>query len=361
VYPFTALVGQERLRRGLLACAVNPHVGGVLIRGPSGIGKSTAVRGLAALLPEIDVVVGCAFGCDPARPECPACRARLEGGETLEATRRRRRVVNLPLNATEDRIAGSLDLERALHDGVKALEPGLLAEANRGILYVDEINLLDDHLSDLLLDAAALGVNTVEREGIAVAHPARFLLVGTMNPDEGDLRVQIADRIGLHVDVEPLADTAQRAEIVRRREAFSRDPDGFTAAFAGDEAGLAAAIVRAGELIGAVHVPDALYEAIAALVTSFGIGSHRADISLLECAKALAALDGRDEVTARDVRDAAGLALGHRVTADVFGPPPVIDQQRIDRALDEILAEEVNAAKKAPRPRPTGRSVRAAP
>jgi Mg-chelatase subunit ChlI len=339
---------------------VNPNVGGVLIRGPSGIGKSTAVRGLTELLPEIDVVVGCAFGCDPARPECPTCRARVAEGAPLSFARRRRSIVNLPLNATEDRIAGSLDLERALHDGVKALEPGLLAEANRGILYIDEINLLDDHLSDLLLDAAALGVNTVEREGIAVSHPARFLLVGTMNPEEGDLRVQIADRIGLHVDVEPLTDALHRAEIIRRREAFAIDADGFTAAFATEQERLAAAIARAGELIGRVRAPDRLYGAIAELVMSFGIGSHRADISVLECAKALAALDGREEVSPLDVRDAAALALGHRLTADVFGPPPTVDEQRLDRALEEILGREVDAPKKAPPSRPTGPSARAA-
>jgi magnesium chelatase subunit D len=328
---------------------VNPSVGGVLIRGPSGIGKSTAVRGLAVLLPEIDVVAGCAFGCDPARPECATCLGRLADGDRLTAVRRRRRIVNLPLNSTEDRIAGSLDLERALHDGVKTLEPGLLAEANRGILYVDEVNLLDDHLSDLLLDAAALGVNIVEREGIAVSHPARFMLVGTMNPEEGDLRVQIADRIGLHVDVEPLSDGRQRAEIVRRREAFTADPDAFAKAFADDERALAAAIDEAIDLVGRVCVPDNLYRAIAELVVSFGIGSHRADISTLECAKALAALDGRDEVTPMDVRDAAGLALGHRMPADVFGPPPTINEQQLERALEEILDGDVDSKKKISR------------
>jgi Mg-chelatase subunit ChlI len=341
---------------------VNPSIGGVLIRGPSGIGKSTAVRGLAALLSEINVVAGCPFGCDAAHPECAICQARLAEGAALPATRRRRRIVNLPLNATEDRVAGSLDLERALRDGVKALEPGLLAEANRGILYVDEINLLDDHLSDLLLDAAALGVNIVEREGIAVSHPARFLLVGTMNPEEGDLRVQIADRIGLHVDLEPLTDPEQRAEIVRRREAFAADPESFAGDFAESEEGLRAGVARAAEQIGRVRVPDRLYRAIAELVLSFGIGSHRADIAVLECAKALAALDGSDEVARPHVRAGAALALGHRVTADVFGPPPTIDEQRIERALDEILAEGEEASKKKPRSlRPTGPSVGAAP
>ena len=339
---------------------MNPNVGGVLIRGPSGIGKSTAVRGLAALLPEIEVVTGCAFACDPARPECPTCLAGLADGTPLRSTRRRRRIVNLPLNATEDRIAGSLDLEVALHEGVRALQPGLLAEANRGILYVDEINLLDDHLSDLLLDAAALGVNMVEREGIAVSHPARFLLVGTMNPEEGDLRVQIADRIGLHVDVEPLTEPEQRAEIIRRHMAFTADPDEFAARFADAEVALVKAISRAVKLIGRLRVPDALYRATAELVMSFGIGSHRADIALLECAKALAALDGRDEVAIVDVRDAGTLALGHRMSSDVFGPPATVTEQQLERRLEEILTADEDASKKVHSPRPSGPSARSA-
>ena len=222
-FPFTAIVGQERLVRALLLNAVNPAVGGVLIKGPSGTGKSTAVRGLAELLPEIAVVADCPFSCPTRRP-VPVVPGRVAAGEELPVTRRRRRIVDLPLNATEDRVSGSVDVARALESGERALEPGLLAEANRGILYVDEINLLDDHLTDVLLDAAALGVNVVEREGVSVSHPARFLLVGTMNEEEGELRPQIADRIGLEVEVEALADPESRAEVVRRREAFAAEP-----------------------------------------------------------------------------------------------------------------------------------------
>ena len=248
VFPFTAVVQQDKLTRALLLNAVNPAVGGLLVVGTSGTGKSTAVRGLAELLPEIEVVADCPFSCDPARRDlqCESCRERGDawaagapGASSLPVARRRRRIVDLPLNATEDRVAGSVDIGRALAEGVKALEPGLLAEANRGILYVDEINLLDDHLVDILLDAAALGVNTVEREGVSIQHPARFLLVGTMNPEEGELRPQIADRIGLHVDVTAIGDRFLRAEILRRREAFTLDPAAFVERWAPDQAALA--------------------------------------------------------------------------------------------------------------------------
>src|SRR5919204_1653440 len=238
-FPFTAIVEQERLKQALLLNAVNPRIGGVLIKGPSGTGKSTAVRGLAELLPEIAVVADCAFSCSLQDP-CGSCSDRIARGEELQVVRRRRRIVDLPLNATEDRVAGTVDVARALKEGVKALEPGLLAEANRGILYVDEINLLDDHLTDILLDAAALGVNIVEREGVSVSHPARFLLVGTMNEEEGELRPQIADRIGLQVEVDAVFDPRARAEIMRRREAFTADPEGTGAAYRDAQARLAA-------------------------------------------------------------------------------------------------------------------------
>ena len=326
--------------------------------GPSGTAKSTAVRALAELLPEIEVVAGCAFVCDPAAPACDDCRERAAAGEALPARRRRRRVVTLPLNATEDRVAGTIDMARALTDGIKALEPGLLAEANRGILYVDEINLLDDHLGDVLLDAAAMGENVVEREGMSITHPARFLLVGTMNPEEGDLRPQLADRIGLHVEVEALRDPELRGEVIRRREAFTTDPDALAGRFVSYQEELRARVEGAVARLPSVQVPDALYPAIGSLVTRLGVDSHRADVTVLECAKAIAALAPRDAVTAGDVREAAGLALGHRRAGDPFGPPPRVDEHELERALEEALEGAVPG--KAPRAEERARAREAA-
>ncbi len=342
-FPFTAIVEQERLKRALLLNAVNPAIGGVLIKGPSGTGKSTAVRGLAELLPEIRVVADCPFSCDPDAP-CPTCSDRA--GE-LPVTTRRRRIVDLPLNATEDRVAGSVDIARALRDGERALEPGLLAEANRGILYVDEINLLDDHLTDILLDAAALGVNVVEREGVSVSHPARFLLVGTMNEDEGELRPQIADRIGLQVEVEAVRDAEARAEITRRREAFTAGPEAVLAEFAAAQTLLAGEVALAVSLLEDVRLPGRLYTAVARLVVQAGVSSHRADVTIVECAKALAGLAGRTEVEPPDILAAADLALGHRLPFDPFAPPPRLEPHDLRRMLEEALEVEI-AEKKAP-------------
>src|SRR5947209_18078568 len=320
-YPFTAIVGQDEMKMALVLNAINPTIGGVLIRGEKGTGKSTAVRALARLLPEQKVVEGCHFGCHPEDPEdwCLDCRERAASG-SLPSTTRRMRVVELPINASEDRVVGTIDLEAALKEGSRRFEPGVLAEANRNILYVDEVNLLDDHIVDVLLDAAALGVNVVEREGVSVSHPARFLLVGTMNEDEGELRPQIADRIGLELEVAALDEPAGRAEVIRRREAFTADPDGFCARWSSAQADLAAAIAAAEAGLPQVRVPDALYAAVGELVVRSGVNSHRADIAIVECAKALAALGGRNEVDAEDVLEAAGLALGHRLAVDPFAP-----------------------------------------
>jgi Mg-chelatase subunit ChlI len=345
-FPFTAIVEQERLKQALLLNAVNPAVGGLLVKGTSGTGKSTAVRGLAELLPEIDVVADCAFSCSPRDP-CLSCGERVGRGESLPVIRRRRRIVDLPLNATEDRVSGSVDIARALTEGVQALEPGLLAEANRGILYVDEINLLDDHLTDVLLDAAALGVNLVEREGVSIAHPARFLLVGTMNEEEGELRPQIADRIGLELAVDPVSDTEARAEIVRRRESFTADPEQFVEKWGAAQSELAHKVADAERVLAQVRVPEALYTAIARLVLAAGVSSHRADITILECAKAAAALGGRVEAGVQDVLEAAQLALGHRVAVDPFAPPHELEPRVLRRLLDEALEAELTPKKAA--------------
>ena len=347
-FPFAAIVEQERLKRALLSNAVNPAVGGVLVNGPSGTGKSTAVRGLAELLPEIEVVADCPFSCSPRDP-CAACSARKAAGAELAAIRRRRRIVDLPLNATEDRVAGTVDIVRALKEGERGLEPGLLAEANRGILYVDEVNLLDDHLTDVLLDAAALGINVVEREGISIAHPARFLLIGTMNEEEGELRPQIADRFGLTVSVDAVYEPEARVEIMRRREAFTADPAGFRDAWAEAQAELADEVATAERVLPDARLPDELYPAVAQLAVKAGVASHRADIVILECSKALAALAGRREADADDVVEAALLALGHRLPADPFAPPPVVEPQLIRRLLEEALEPE-RSKKAAPDP-----------
>jgi Mg-chelatase subunit ChlI len=348
LYPFTAIVKQENLKTALILNAVNPEIGGVLIRGPSGTAKSTAVRGLAVLLPDVKVVADCPFQCDPEdlRTQCDQCAAQLAAGSALPAADRPRRLVNLPLNATEDRVAGTLDISRALREGIKALEPGLLAEANRGILYIDEINLLDDHIVDLLLDAAALGVNVVEREGISLSHPARFLLIGTMNPEEGELRPQIADRIGLQLDISALSDPAQRVEVIRRRERFLADPPAFLNAWQNDQEALRQAVSRAMQLLPVVGAGERIYDAVAGLTLKFGVESHRADITMIQCAKALAALDGRTAVEGRDVWQASTLALGHRLPYDPFEAEAGLDFRELRRSLENLLAEPIDFKKK---------------
>ena len=314
-YPFSALVGQAALKQALLLCAVNPGIGGVLIRGDKGTAKSTAVRGLAEVMPLVTTVVGCAFNCEPGHPAdlCPAC-------QQPEATTQQVPVpfVNLPLGATEDRVLGSLDLEGLLAERRKKLQPGLLAAAHRGVLYIDEVNLLPDHLVDVLLDAAAMGVSTVQREGLSVSHPARFTLIGTMNPEEGSLRPQFLDRFGLMVNVTAPREVAERTEVVRRRIAFERDPVAFGAQWQAAQQALQLQLSTARQLLPAVQMPDGLLTLISQLCTELGVASLRADIVLYKTALTLAALAGRTEVTAADVRQAAELALAHRRRAKPF-------------------------------------------
>ncbi|MFF8385245.1 putative cobaltochelatase [Streptomyces kanasensis] len=331
-YPFTAVVGMDDMRLSLLLNAVSPAIGGVLVRGEKGTAKSTVVRGLTALLPDMDVVAGCRFACDPQAPDPQCPDGPHEAGTGVTRTTR---MVELPVGASEDRLVGSLDIERALADGVKAFEPGLLAQAHRGILYVDEVNLLSDHLIDHLLDAAAMGASHVEREGVSVRHAARFLLVGTMNPEEGELRPQLLDRFGLTVEVAASRDPEQRVEVVRRRLAYDDDPAGFAARWAGEEAALRERIVAARALLPRVRLGDGALRQIAATCAAFEVDGMRADIVMARAATALAAWDGREDVTVDDVRQAALLALPHRRRRNPFDAPG-LDEEKLDETLEEF-------------------------
>ncbi|MGW2569336.1 putative cobaltochelatase [Streptomyces sp. NPDC001537] len=335
-FPFTAVVGQDDLRLALLLNAVSPAVGGVLVRGEKGTAKSTAVRALSALLPEVAVVPGCRFSCDPAAPD-PSCPDGPH--EPGSGTQRPSRMVELPVGASEDRLVGALDIERALAEGVKAFEPGLLADAHRGILYVDEVNLLHDHLVDLLLDAAAMGASYVEREGVSVRHAARFLLVGTMNPEEGELRPQLLDRFGLTVEVAASREPDQRVEVVRRRLAYDDDPAGFVARWADEEASVRQRIVAARELLPSVRLGDGALRQIAATCAAFEVDGMRADIVMARTATALAAWAGRTEVLAEDVRQAALLALPHRRRRNPFDAPG-LDEDKLDETLEEFSGDD---------------------
>ncbi len=336
VYPFTAIVGQERLKRALILNAINSRVGGVLIRGEKGTAKSTAVRGLARLLPPITVVEGCPYSCDPSRPStlCYLCQARVSAGELpLPSYTRPTRLVELPVSASEDRVVGALDLEHAITEGQRRFEPGLLAQVNRGLLYVDEVNLLDDHLVDLLLDAAAMGVNTVEREGVSISHPARFILVGTMNPEEGELRPQLLDRFGLAVEVAGLDDVASRVAVIERRMGYEADAQEFMAAWQGAEEELAARIVAARELLPAVRIDSSDMAAVASLCLELGVDGHRADLTILETARTHAAWSGRTTLGVEDIRIAAELALPHRMRRQPFTDIK-LDEQRVGQILE---------------------------
>lgn len=333
-YPFTALIGQEQMQLALILNAINPLAGGVLVRGEKGTAKSTAVRALAALLPEIEVVADCPFNCNPGdvTAMCGRCQQRLQSGPELPRQRRPMRVVELPVSATEDRVVGTLDLEQAIKKGEKRFEPGVLAEANRGILYVDEVNLLDDHVVDVLLDAAASGVNVVEREGVRFEHPARFILVGTMNPEEGELRPQLLDRFGLCVHITGVTDPARRVEIVKRRAAFEDDPEGFAALWEGEQQRLREKMAAAREILPQVNISDDMLLLIATIAVEMGVDGHRADLVMMQAAKASAALEERLEVTREDIRRTAPLALVHRMRRQPFQ-----DLTLDDRKLDQLL------------------------
>lgn len=320
IYPFTAIVGQERMLRSLILNAIDPRIGGVLIRGERGTAKSTAARALAALLPPVLVVQGCRFGCDPEDSVtwCTECRERFEADEELPVETRRTPFIDLPISATEDRVVGTLDIEKAIQKGERHFEPGILASANRGLLYIDEVNLLDDHVVDILLDSAAMGMNIIEREGISFTHPARFILVGTMNPEEGDLRPQLLDRFALSVDIHGILEPRQRVQIMERNLAFESDPEAFRAEWLPREQELSEKIAQARKLIGRVRYSSRDLLVIADLTAKMQVDGHRADLVILKAARAHAAYEGREAISPRDIAVAAELALPHRVKAGPF-------------------------------------------
>lgn len=335
VFPFTAIVGQEELKLSLLLCVTDPTIGGVLVMGHRGTAKSTAVRSLAALLPSLQRVATCPYNCDPLYPSpvCPYCTTHPQA-VTHTATGDVP-VVDLPLGATEDRVAGSLDVERALVEGVQAFAPGLLARANRGFLYIDEVNLLEDHLVDLLLDVAASGVNVVEREGISIRHPARFVLVGSGNPEEGDLRPQLLDRFGLHARITTITDIDERVEIVRRRRAYDNDPVVFAAAWEPQQEQMRQQLLQAQQNLRQVELTDETIETAARLCVALAVDGHRGELTLCRAAVALAALDGRSVTTPDDIVRVATLSLQHRLRKDPL--ESVGDDERVRRAISDLF------------------------
>jgi len=343
IYPFTAIVGQERMRRALILNAVDTRIGGVLIRGERGTAKSTMARALAALLPNVKVVQDCRFGCDPDKPHtwCTECKERAEAnGNKLPVTERATPFVNLPVSATEDRVVGTLDIEQAIQKGERHFEAGVLASANRGLLYIDEVNLLDDHVVDVLLDSAAMGVNSVEREGISFAHPARFILVGTMNPEEGDLRPQLLDRFALSVDITGIRDPRERVLIMERNLAFEKDPEAFREEWMPKEKELSEQIAMARTIVNKVTYTSRDLLSIAALTASLNVDGHRADLVILKAARAQAAFEGRTAINDHDIALAAELALPHRIKRTPFQQAEMSSEQLQER-IEQLAGQSV--------------------
>lgn len=342
IFPFTAIVGQERMRRALILNAVDTRIGGVLIRGERGTAKSTAARALAALLPSVKVVDDCRFGCDPDRPAtwCTECKERFDGASKIPAHVRTTSFVNLPVSATEDRVVGTLDIEQAIQKGERHFEPGVLASANRGLLYIDEVNLLDDHVVDVLLDSAAMGVNMVEREGISFSHPSRFILVGTMNPEEGELRPQLLDRFALSVDIVGIRDARDRVTIMERNLAFEQDADVFRRKWMSREEELSHQIERGRELVGQVTHTSRDLLSIAALTSSLNVDGHRADLVILKAARAQAAFEGRTKINDHDIALAAELALPHRIKRTPFQQAEMTTEQLQER-IEQLAGQSV--------------------
>lgn len=334
-FPFTAIIGQENMKQALVLNVVNPRLGGVLIQGEKGTAKSTAVRALADLLPPRRCIKGCRFHDDPDAPAawCDECHEKYDG-KVPEVELLPMKVVELPVSATEDRVVGTLDIEAAIREGKRSFETGILADANRNILYVDEINLLDDHVVDVLLDSAAMGINTVEREGISYSHPARFSLVGTMNPEEGDIRPQLLDRFALSVYVAGEKDLDKRAEVIKRRLEYEDDPAAFVAKWEEEQKNEVRRIERAMKLLPQVTADNEILRLAAKLSIALGVDGHRADITLIKTAETLAAMDGHTEVNREDLRTAAKLALPHRMRRRPFEEQS-LNWDDVDKVIDE--------------------------
>lgn len=338
IYPFTAIVGQEKMKLALILNVINPSLGGVLIRGEKGTAKSTAVRSLADLLPERTQIEGCKFCCDPLNVEqaCYECSEKIKNSKPLNMIKSKMKVIDLPVSATEDRVVGTLDIEHAIKKGEKKFESGILAQANRNILYVDEVNLLDDHVVDILLDSAAMGINTVEREGISFIHPARFTLIGTMNPEEGDLRPQLLDRFGLVVDVTGESDILQRVEVIKRRLDFEKNSEAFNKSFAFEQSELADKVQKAIEFLPKVTFEDKLLETAAKISTSLGVDGHRADIVMIKTSMTIAAYNMKEKVSKDDLREAASYVLPHRMRRRPF-EDSLMNMDIIEEKINKII------------------------
>ena len=336
LYPFTAIVGQEKMKEALILNIINPSLGGVLIRGEKGTAKSTLVRALANLLAEREEN-SCEFHCEPDKIDdyCPQCSEKYLKGEKIEKHKSTMKVINLPISATEDRVVGTLDIEYAIKTGEKKFEKGILAQSNRNILYVDEINLLDDHIVDVLLDSAAMGVNTIEREGISYSHPAKFVLVGTMNPEEGDLRPQLLDRFGLVVDVIGERETSKRVEVIKRRLDFEAEPEKFIKKYLAEEEKLKNRIENSKKILKNIKCNDEIYELAAKISIALNVDGHRADIAVVKTAITIAAFENREEVIKEDMLRAAVLALPHRMRKTPF-EDGILDKDQIEKLVNSL-------------------------
>lgn len=358
IYPFTAIVGQERMLRALILNAVDTRIGGVLIRGERGTAKSTAARALAALLPNVKVIKECRFGCNPENPSawCTECRERYTDQKNIPTMIRTTPFIDLPVSATEDRVVGTLDIEKAIQLGERHFEPGVLAAANRGLLYIDEVNLLDDHVVDILLDSAAMGRNIVEREGISFSHPARFILVGTMNPEEGDLRPQLLDRFGLSVEIRGIPSARERIQIMERNLSFEQDAAAFREAYLPKEKELSEKIANARSLVDRVEFSSHNLLTIATLTASLNVEGHRSDLVILKASRAHAAFEGRTRIDDRDIALAAELALPHRIRRGPFHQGEITPDQLMER-IEQLKGQSTTGEQSEQVPEPVEEST----